>query len=73
MPYEIGDRVAVDLKGMVLLGAPDLRGRTQAIGTVVAKPGGLLYNVRLDEPLAPGFDTLTFVGGVRLKPIESSR
>lgn len=71
MPYDIGDRVTVDLRGLVLLGAPELGGRTEAIGTVVARPGGLLYNVHLDEPLAPGYDTLTFVGGVRLKPVQS--
>jgi hypothetical protein len=71
MPYDIGTRVIVDLRGLVLLGSPDLRGRTEAIGTVVDRPGGVLYNVRLDEPLAPGLETLTFVSGRRLRPMES--
>ena len=42
MPYEIGDRVIVDLQGVRILGVPDLGGQTDAVGTVVEKPGGLL-------------------------------
>ena len=69
MSYEIGDRVIVDLRGRIVLGLPDHGGKTEAIGTVVDRPGGVLYNVRLDEPLAPGVDTLTFIGEARLKPL----
>ena len=70
MPFEVGDRVIVDLQGLVILQAPDHGGKTEAIGTVVDRPGGMLYNVHLDEPLAPGVDRLTFVGGGHLKPLE---
>ena len=71
MPYDVGDRVVVDLQGLIILGVSDLGGRTEAIGTVVEKPGGVLYNVHLDEPLSPDRDTITFIGGNRLRPLES--
>jgi len=71
MPYDIGDRVVVDLRGLIVLGVSDLGGRTEAIGTVVEKPGGVLYNVRLDEPLPPDQGTITFIGVNRLSPLES--
>ena len=71
MAYEIGDRVVVNLKGMVILGVTDLAGQTEALGTVVDKPGGVLYNVRLDDPLPPAVESLNFVGGGRLRPIAS--
>ena len=48
MPYDIGDRVVVDLRGLIVLGVSDLGGRPEAIGTVVEKPGGVLYNMQLD-------------------------
>ena len=70
MPYEIGDRVIVDLRGVIVLGVPDLGGQTDAVGTVVEKPGGVLYNVRLDAPLAPDHDMLTFLGGSHLRALE---
>ncbi len=69
MPYEVGDRVIVNLQRLVILQFPDHGEKTEAIGTVVNRPGGALYNVHLDEPLAPGVDMLTFVGGGRLKPV----
>jgi hypothetical protein len=70
MPYDIGDRVIVDLRGVKILGVSDLGGKTDAVGTVVEKPGGLLYNVRLDAPLAPDHDMVTFIGGRHLRPVE---
>ncbi len=42
MAYEIGDRVMVNLVGLMVLGATDLSGRTESSGTVVDKPGGIL-------------------------------
>ena len=71
MAYEIGDRVIVNLRGLVVLGATDLSGRDESSGTVVDKPGGILYNIRLDEPLSPNVESIDFVGGSRLKPIGS--
>ncbi len=71
MPYDIGDRVVVDLRGLIVLGVSDLGGRTEAIGTVVEKPGEVLYNVHLDEPLPPDRDTITFIGVNRLSPLDS--
>ena len=70
MPYDIGDRVIVNLQGVKILGVSDLGGKTEAVGTVVEKPGGLLYNVRLDAPLAPDHDMVTFIGGRHLRPVE---
>ena len=70
MPYDIGDRVIVDLRGVKILGVSDLGGKTDAVGTVVEKPGGLLYNVRLDAPLAQDHDMVTFIGGRHLRPVE---
>ena len=40
VPYEIGDRVIVALRDVKILGVPDLGGQTDAVGTVVEKPGG---------------------------------
>ena len=71
MAYEIGDRVIVNLRGLLVLGATDLSGRNETSGTVVDKPGGILYNIRLDEPLPPNVATIDFIGGSRLKPIAS--
>jgi hypothetical protein len=67
VPYEIGDRVIVNLRGLVILGVDDLGSKTEAGGTVVEKPGGVLYHVLLDEPLSGGVDKIPFVGGSRLR------
>ena len=71
MAYEIGDRVVVNLEGMLILGASRQTGKTEAPGTVVDKPGGVLYNIRLDEPLPPNVEKIDFVGGSRLSPLKS--
>lgn len=71
MPYEIGDRVIVNLRGLVILGVDDLGSRTEAGGTVVEKPGGVLYHVLLDKPLSEGVDRITFVGGSRLRSLAA--
>ena len=71
MPYEVGERVVVDLRGLVILGVDDLGRRTEASGTVVEKPGGVLYNVLLDEPLSESVDKITFVGGSRLRALAA--
>ena len=66
MPYDIGDGFVADLRGLIVLGVSDLGGRTEAIGTVVEKPGAELFNVHLDEPLPPYRDMITFIGVNRL-------
>ena len=71
MPYEIGERVIVNLQGMVILGVDDLGSRTESAGVVVEKPGGVLYNIRLDQPLSAGVDTINFVGGKRLRSLSA--
>jgi hypothetical protein len=71
VPYEIGDRVIVNLRGLVILGVDDLGSRTEAAGTVVEKPGGVLHHVLLDEPLSGGVDTIPFVGGSRLRSLTA--
>lgn len=71
MPYDIGDRVTVNLRGLVILGIDDLGSKTEAAGTVVEKPGGVLYHVLLDEPLSASVDKITFVGGSRLKSLAA--
>ena len=71
MPYEIGDRVIVNLRGLVILEVDDLGSRTEAAGTVVEKPGGVLYHVLLDQPLSESVDRITFVGGSRLRSLTA--
>jgi hypothetical protein len=71
MPYEIGDRVIVNLVGLVSLGVDDVGSRTEAAGTVVEKPGGVLYNVLLDEPLSESVDRIIFIGGSRLRSLAA--
>ena len=56
MPYETGDRVIVDLRGVIVLGVPDLGGQTDAVGTVVEKPGALYANFPKDHPFHQGTD-----------------
>ena len=56
MPFNIGDRVLARIPSTGLIPDPD---RLLAPGTVVEKPGGLVYNVRLDEPVvAPRRDAV---------------
>jgi hypothetical protein len=45
MFYDIGARLIVDLQGPLILGAPkpDLGLNAEAVGTLTARPGGLLY------------------------------
>ena len=65
MPFNIGDRVLARIPETGLIPDPD---RLQARGTVVEKPGGLVYNVRLDEPMiAPDgstYDVITDLGDI---------
>jgi hypothetical protein len=39
----------------------DLKGRTDATGMVVDTPGNVVYNVLLDDPPDPNFNTLTYL------------
>ena len=59
LTYQIGDRVKVKLHADHKV--PDLKGRSEAVGTIVETPGGLVYNVLLDEPPDPRFNTLTYL------------
>ena len=70
MAFNIGDRVVVDLQKMVVLRVENLGGKTEATGTIVDRPGGVLYNVRLDERLAPGVETIDFIGVSHLRASE---
>ena len=69
MPFNIGDRVLARIPSTGLIPDPD---RLLAAGTVVEKPGGLVYNVRLDEPIvAPDgtpYDVITDLGEDFLRP-----
>ena len=68
MPYEVGDRVIARLTADWRM--KDLKGRTEALGTVVEKPGGVMYDVLLDEPVE-GEGTLTYLSEYDLRPANS--
>ena len=71
MAYEVGDRVIVDLQVILVLGVSDFEGKTEAAGTIIDRPGGVLYNVRLDDPLPPDVDHINLIGGgAGLKPLQ---
>lgn len=57
--YRVGDRVKIRLTtdAKVL----DLEGREEAVGTITDMPGGLVYNVRVDDPPNPSYNTLTYL------------
>jgi len=59
LTYQVGDRVKVKLYADHKV--PDLKGRSEAAGTIVETPGGLVYNVLLDEPPDARFNTLTYL------------
>ena len=69
MAYEIGDRVII-IKLLQNHQVRDLKGRTEATGTVVAKPGGVVYDVLFDDPPDPNYNTLTYLGEEDLRPEE---
>ena len=73
MPYEVGHRVIARLPTEWRM--KDLKGRTEALGTVVEKPGGAVYNVLLDEPLEGEGNhtshTLTYLSEYDLRPANS--
>ncbi len=58
--YKIGDRVRVQLHPDYKV--RDLKGRSDATGTIVETPGNIVYNVLLDDPPDPAFNTLTYLG-----------
>ena len=66
MAFEIGDRVIVELEGLENFQIPELNGEREAVGTVVGKPGRVLYNVDLDEPIGE-FKTLSHLDEGRLR------
>lgn len=59
LQYKIGDRVRVKLHANHKV--PDLRGRSEAVGTIIETPGDIVYNVLLDDPPNPQFNTLTYL------------
>lgn len=59
LTYQVGDRVKIKLHTDHKV--RDLMGRSEAVGTIVETPGGLVYNVLLDEPLDARFNTLTYL------------
>ena len=58
--HGVGDRVRVKL--IADHKVADLKGRSEASGTIVETPGGVVYNVLLDDPPDPRFNTLTYLG-----------
>ena len=58
MPFDIGNRVIVNLEGLETQQLPDRGDQIEATGTVVGKPGGLVYDVHLDEPIGASQDLL---------------
>lgn len=59
LAYLIGDRVKVKLHFNHQV--RDLKGRSEAVGEIIETPGGLVYNVLLDDPPDPKFNTLTYL------------
>ena len=57
--YQVGDRVKVKLTTDTKV--YDLKGRLDAVGTIVDVPGKIVYNVRLDDPSDPDYNTLTYL------------
>ncbi|MDA1349156.1 MAG: hypothetical protein O3A47_09905 [Chloroflexi bacterium] len=70
MPYEIGDRVVVKLPTDWKV--RDLKGKVEGLGTMVEKPGGVVYNVQLDEPTegtdGQTYNTVTYLSEDALSP-----
>ena len=60
LKYKIGDRVRVKLYTDPKV--TDLKGLTNATGMIVETPGNVVYNVLLDDPPDPNFNTLTYLG-----------
>ncbi len=57
--YQLGDRVKVRLTTDTKVF--DLKGRSEAVGTIVDAPWKISYNVRLDEPPGPDYNTITYL------------
>ena len=57
--YNVGDRVKVRLP--VTFQVPDLQGQTEALGVIVETPGGVVYNVMVDNPPDPRYKLLTYL------------
>lgn len=57
--YKVADRVKVRLHADHKV--PHLKGRSEAIGTIVETPGGVVFNVLLDDPPDLRFNTLTYL------------
>lgn len=70
MEYEIGDRVSVILDGPQPQWVRERKDEIERSGTVVAMPGGVVYNVELDDPPDPNIPILTAVHPDRLSRAE---
>ena len=46
---------------MLVLGVSDFEGETEAASTEIDRPGGVLYNVKLDDPLPPDVDLINLI------------
>lgn len=57
--YSIGDRVEIEL--VETSQVRDLGGQETGTGRIVEMPGGVVYNVLLDEPPSPDFNMLTYL------------
>ena len=57
--FQIGDRVKVKLT--IDTKVFDLKDRSEAVGAIVDTPGEISYNVRIDDPPDPNYNTLTYL------------
>ena len=57
--YQLGDQVEVKLTTDPKVS--DLNSQSEAVGTIVATLGGIFYNVRIDNPPDPNYNTLTYL------------
>ena len=69
MPFNVGDRVLVDLRGKEAHINVEFLTQTEWPGKVVAKPGGVVYNVKLDGSFT-AIDTLTYLRESDLRPLK---
>ncbi len=68
MPFNVGDRVYIDLEGLESRDDLDLQGKLEATGTVVEIQMGVVYDVELDEPIG-SFRILTHLVESRLRKL----
>ena len=57
--YQVGDRVRIRLTETSQV--PDLGGQSEAIGEIVETPGGVVYNVLIENPPDPRYNLITYL------------